>query len=96
MMRATQNDERKEKKMTRLTGKTFAWKNELKRAGFIWNADNKTWDREESLDPNGSFFEHIAIIRGIESGDLKYAGNSKQYSNANAYTSEVLYGANHE
>lgn len=89
--------------MIKITGKTFDWKNDLKRAGFSWNAESKTWDREEAIDPNGSFFEHVAILRGIECGDLRYASEytgrgslPTRYTDANAHTHSVLYGANHE
>lgn len=84
--------------MISLTGKTHEWKNELKRAGFSWNREAKTWDREEALDPNGSFFEHVAVIRGIECGDLRYAGGTlpTRYTDANAHTHAVLYGPDHE
>ena len=59
--------------MISITGKTYEWKSQLKNAGFSWNAKNKTWDRIEPLNPDGSWVEHVQILRGIESGDLRYA-----------------------
>jgi len=54
--------------MASLSGKTYEWKNELKAAGFRWNAAAKTWDRAEALD--SSKFADEQILRAIADGDL--------------------------
>jgi hypothetical protein len=89
--------------MISLIGKTYEWKSQLKRAGFQWNATRKTWDRDEAIDTSAdaNFFEHRQIQLGIECGDLRYAddcqgGLPTRYTDANAHTAAVLYGANHE
>lgn len=82
--------------MISITGKTFEWKSELKKAGFAWDAGSKSWTRENELDPNGSWAEHVQIIRGVESGDLQVNAVAKADPNAlpdgNARAHWELYG----
>ena len=79
--------------MTKLSGKTYEWKKELKRAGFEWNAATKTWDREKTLDTSIHF--DAMILNGIADGDLRIASESLVAANrsmsANERTHEELY-----
>lgn len=73
--------------MIQITGKTYEWKNELKDAGFRWNADAKVWERATGIDEKADW----RLVLGLNCGDLRYANQATTRSqSAHAATVAAL------